>query len=109
MTHTRRLLGVVDDHDQSVRESLPDLLHALGYRADTFSPAEELPAAGAILESRCLVLDSRSSSSPEAGMMTSGRTCQLTLAWSNGREDTLRAMTKDAGKRWRSPHDASAG
>ncbi len=36
----RSLVSVVDD-DESVRESLPDLLREFGYAARTFSSAEE--------------------------------------------------------------------
>ena len=37
---TRALITVVDD-DESVRESLPDLLREFGFEAQTFSSAEE--------------------------------------------------------------------
>ncbi len=40
MTVKRPLVAVVDD-DESVRESLPDLLRELGYSARAFSSAEE--------------------------------------------------------------------
>ena len=51
----RILVAVVDD-DESVRESLPDLLRELGYAAKDFASAEEFLASG-IPETRCLVLD----------------------------------------------------
>jgi len=47
---------VVDD-DESVRESLPDLLKEFGFEAQTFSSAEEFLASISIAETRCLVLD----------------------------------------------------
>jgi len=47
---------VVDD-DESVRESLPDLLKEFGFEAQAFSSAEEFLASEAIAETRCLVLD----------------------------------------------------
>jgi len=56
MTHPRLLVSVVDD-DESVRESLPDLLHELGYTARAFSSAEEFLASQALEESKCLILD----------------------------------------------------
>ena len=56
MTRPRPLLSVVDD-DESVRESLPDLLHVLGYTARAFSSPEEFLASEALDESRCLILD----------------------------------------------------
>jgi FixJ family two-component response regulator len=47
---------VVDD-DESVRESLPDLLKEFGFEAQTFSSAEEFLASESVAETRCLVLD----------------------------------------------------
>jgi FixJ family two-component response regulator len=47
---------VVDD-DESVRESLPDLLKEFGFEAQAFSSAEEFLASESIAETRCLVLD----------------------------------------------------
>jgi FixJ family two-component response regulator len=53
---TRPLITVVDD-DESVRESLPDLLREFGFEAQTFSSAEEFLASQSVAETRCLVLD----------------------------------------------------
>jgi FixJ family two-component response regulator len=50
------LISVVDD-DESVRESLPDLLRELGFTAQSFSSAEEFLASDYIGQTRCLVLD----------------------------------------------------
>jgi FixJ family two-component response regulator len=47
---------VVDD-DESVRESLPDLLKEFGFEALVFSSAEEFLASESVGETRCLVLD----------------------------------------------------
>jgi FixJ family two-component response regulator len=47
---------VVDD-DESVRESLPDLLKEFGFEARTFSSAEEFLASDFVDETKCLVLD----------------------------------------------------
>jgi FixJ family two-component response regulator len=52
----RGLVSVVDD-DQSLRESLPDLLRALGYAARTFSSADQFLASDCVDETRCLILD----------------------------------------------------
>jgi FixJ family two-component response regulator len=52
----RPLVAVVDD-DESVRESLPDLLRALGYAVLVFSSAEEFLASGCVAATRCLILD----------------------------------------------------
>ena len=53
---TRPLISVVDD-DESVRESLPDLLREFGFEAQTFSSAEEFLASDPTHETSCLVLD----------------------------------------------------
>ncbi len=52
----RPLVSVVDD-DQSVRESLPDLLREFGFAAQAFSSAEEFLGSGSMDETRCLILD----------------------------------------------------
>lgn len=53
---TRPLITVVDD-DESVRESLPDLLNEFGFEARTFSSAEDFLASESVDETKCLVLD----------------------------------------------------
>ena len=53
---TRALITVVDD-DESVRESLPDLLREFGFEAQTFSSAEDFLASESIVKTKCLVLD----------------------------------------------------
>jgi FixJ family two-component response regulator len=52
----RSLVSVVDD-DESVRESLPDLLRQFGFAAQAFSSAEAFLASEAVSETRCLILD----------------------------------------------------
>jgi FixJ family two-component response regulator len=52
----RSLVSVVDD-DESVRESLPDLLREFGFAAQAFSSAEEFLASGCVSQTRCLILD----------------------------------------------------
>jgi FixJ family two-component response regulator len=52
----RALVSIVDD-DESVRESLPDLVREFGFAARVFSSAEELLASDALALTRCLVLD----------------------------------------------------
>jgi FixJ family two-component response regulator len=52
----RSLISVVDD-DESIRESLPDLLKVFGFAAQTFSSAEEFLASDQIGQTRCLILD----------------------------------------------------
>ena len=50
------LVSVVDD-DESVRESLPDLLRQFGFAAQAFSSAEAFLASEAVSETSCLILD----------------------------------------------------
>jgi FixJ family two-component response regulator len=52
----RSLVAVVDD-DESVRESLPDLLREFGFAVHAFSSAEEFLASDNVGETRCLILD----------------------------------------------------
>jgi FixJ family two-component response regulator len=53
----RPLLSVVVDDDESVRESLPDLLREFGFAARAFSSAEEFLSSGCVDETSCLILD----------------------------------------------------
>jgi FixJ family two-component response regulator len=50
------LVSVVDD-DESVRESLPDLLRQFGFATQTFSSAEAFLASEVVAETSCLILD----------------------------------------------------
>lgn len=50
------LVAIVDD-DESVRESLPDLLKEFGFKALAFSSADEFLASGSVDQTRCLLLD----------------------------------------------------
>jgi len=53
---TTSIVSIVDD-DESVRESLPDLLRQLGFAAQTFSSAEAFLAADVVGATSCLLLD----------------------------------------------------
>ncbi|MEN3378042.1 MAG: hypothetical protein V7604_3397 [Hyphomicrobiales bacterium] len=53
---SRPLISVVDD-DESVRESLPDLLREFGFAVEAFSSAEQFLASDSIRTTRCLILD----------------------------------------------------
>jgi len=52
----RALISVVDD-DESLRESLPDLLETLGFAARPFVSAKAFLASDALAITRCLILD----------------------------------------------------
>jgi FixJ family two-component response regulator len=56
MMNPQSLVSIVDD-DESVRESLPDLLKVFGLASQTFCSAEEFLAEDGISRSRCLILD----------------------------------------------------
>jgi FixJ family two-component response regulator len=56
MQENRPLVSVVDD-DESVRESLPDLLRELGFAARAFASAEAFHATDCVKETKCLILD----------------------------------------------------
>lgn len=50
------LVSIVDD-DESVRESLPDLVREFGFAARAFSSAEEFLASDCVVQTKCLLLD----------------------------------------------------
>jgi FixJ family two-component response regulator len=52
----RALVSVVDD-DESVRESLPDLLREFGFAVRAFASAEAFLASDCIGQTKCLILD----------------------------------------------------
>jgi len=56
MTKTPSLVSVVDD-DESVRESLPDLLREFGLAVRAFSSAEDFLASDCVKQTSCLILD----------------------------------------------------
>jgi FixJ family two-component response regulator len=56
MMAMRSLVSVVDD-DESVRESLPDMLRQFGFAAEAFASAEAFLASDVISRTNCLILD----------------------------------------------------
>jgi len=52
----RSLVSVVDD-DESVRESLPDLLRQFGFAVQAFSSTEAFLSSEIVSETSCLILD----------------------------------------------------
>jgi len=52
----RLVVAVVDD-DESVRESLPDLLREFGFAARTFSSAADFLSSDTRRQTECLILD----------------------------------------------------
>jgi FixJ family two-component response regulator len=55
-TIERAVVAVIDD-DDSVRESLPDLVREFGYDAHAFASAEEFLASSQFGQPECLILD----------------------------------------------------
>ena len=53
---TSSLVSIVDD-DESVRESLPDLIRQFGFDVEAFASAEAFLASEFVNDTRCLVLD----------------------------------------------------
>jgi FixJ family two-component response regulator len=53
---TVTLVSVVDD-DESVRESLPDLLKEFGFGVRAFSSPEEFLGSDCVGQTKCLILD----------------------------------------------------
>ena len=56
MTGKSSLVSVVDD-DESVRESLPDLLREFGFDAEAFSSAKAFLDSNVVSDTGCLLLD----------------------------------------------------
>ncbi len=56
MKPTRLLVSIVDD-DESVCQSLPDLLRELGFSAQAFSSAQEFLTSDCVNRTECLLLD----------------------------------------------------
>ncbi|MDR9751365.1 response regulator [Pseudomonas sp. SZMC_28357] len=54
--NARVLIAVIDD-DESVRESLPDLLREFGYEVAAFASAEAFLASDSLALTQCLILD----------------------------------------------------
>lgn len=55
-TNKRPLICVIDD-DESVRESLPDLITEFGFDVRAFASAAEFLASDSATSAKCLVLD----------------------------------------------------
>jgi len=97
--NARPLLSVVDD-DESVRESLPDLLRELGFSARTFSSAEEFLSSGFVDETSCLILDIAmpGMSGPELHQELKRRGQEIPIIFITGqRDETIRARMLKQG------------
>jgi FixJ family two-component response regulator len=95
----RPLLSVVDD-DQSVRESLPDLIREFGFAAQVFSSAEDFLSSGSIQETSCLILDIAMPgiSGPELQQELKRRGQEIPIIFITGqRDETIRALMLEQG------------
>lgn len=94
------LLSVVVDDDESVRESLPDLLRQFGFAARAFSSAKEFLSSGCVDETGCLILDVAmpGMSGPELQqeLKRSGKNIPIIFITAR-REDTIRAQVLKQG------------
>ena len=57
MTEERQPVVCIVDDDESVRESLPDMLRQLGFAAEAFPSAEAFLASDVMGRTSCLILD----------------------------------------------------
>jgi len=95
----RPLLSVVDD-DESVRESLPDLLRAFGFSARAFSSAEEFLSSDCVDETRCLILDIAmpGMTGPELRLELKSRRREIPIVFITAQKDeTMRARLLKEG------------
>ena len=99
MNNKRPLVSVVDD-DQSIRESLPDLLREFGFAAQTFSSAEELLASAHVDQTDCLILDIVMSgmTGPELQRELTIRRKEIPIVFITGqRDETIRSRLLKLG------------
>lgn len=95
----RPLLSVVDD-DESVRESLPDLLGEFGFAARVFSSGEEFLSSDCVNETSCLILDIAmpGMSGPELHQELKRCGCEIPVVFITGqRDESLRARVLKQG------------
>jgi len=93
------LVSIVDD-DESVRESLPDLLRVFGFAAQSFASAEEFLASGRVDETSCLVLDIAmpGMSGPDLQRELTRRNQPLPIVFITANQDSMEcARVLDAG------------
>jgi FixJ family two-component response regulator len=99
MMNPRSLVSIVDD-DESVRESLPDLLKEFGFASQTFSSAEDFLAKDGISRSNCVILDVAmpGMSGPELQKELNRRQIKVPIIFMTGnRDETLRSRLVEQG------------
>lgn len=87
----RALVSIVDD-DESVRESLPDLLRQFGFAVEAFSSAEAFLASDVVDETNCLLLDIAmpGMSGPALQQELARRQQQIPIVFITGHDRTVR-------------------
>ncbi len=93
------LLSIVDD-DESIRESLPDLIKEFGFASRVFSSAEEFLASGSANETSCLILDIAmpGMSGPELHQELKRRGEEIPVIFITGqRDETIRTRVLKQG------------
>ena len=99
MINPRSLVSIVDD-DESVRESLPDLLKEFGFAPQTFSSAEQFLASDGIARTQCLILDVAMPGmcGPELQEELNCRKIKIPIIFITGhRDETLRSRLIEQG------------
>ena len=99
MMTSRSLVSVVDD-DESVRESLPDLLREFGFAARAFASAEEFLASDCVGDTNCLILDIAmpGMSGPALQLELSRREWAIPIVFITAeRDETMRPRLLQAG------------
>lgn len=95
----RSLVSVVDD-DESVRESLPDLLRVCGFSARAFASAEEFLASGLTHGTSVLILDVAmpGMSGPDLQQELEHRELSIPIVYVTARRDeTVRSSLRRGG------------
>jgi len=99
MMNLLSVVSIVDD-DESVRESLPDLLKEFGLASQTFSSAEEFLASNGIARTQCLILDVAMPGmcGPELQEELSRRKIKIPIIFITGnRDEALRSRLIERG------------
>jgi FixJ family two-component response regulator len=95
MTQQRTYIAVVDD-DESIRESLPDLIRVFGHEAEAFSSAEEFLSSKRINQTKCMVLDiampGRSGIELQRELAHQGRKIPIVFITAHGDEQTCQRL-----------------
>lgn len=95
-----QILSVVVDDDESVRESLLDLLKEFGFAARAFLSAREFLSSGCVDETSCLILDVAmpGMSGPELQQELTHRGKDIPIIFITGQKDELiRAQVLEQG------------